>query len=364
MAIGRVDYRKSTNLEPIAQAITYMGQSTNKKDKPDVLANKIKAISTDATGVESEMLVGKTFYAAGQKKTGTMPNRGTWTGRIGVNGKVSIPAGYHNGSGYVDQSITSRGAWSSSLGINGSLTIPEGYHNGQGKITQSIATKGAQTYTPSTVNQTIATGQYLSGSQTIAGDPNLVPANIARGKTIFGVTGTYITPGVTQYILSDGRFTTNSNASNLVKLPSGSPDLFTQISFMGSKYSIYLDYLYSDHGVYAGMLNAPISLTKEYKKLVLQAVDTTYRHKIWLGLVAANNINNITKADFTNNTVSSTKFAALTTTEQTPTGSANYDYRVIDISNISGSYYIVIGVDYMASGYSYATYLRNIYLMA
>ena len=58
-------------------------------------------------------------------------------------------------------------------------------------ITGSIPSKGATTYTPGTSNQTIASGQYLSGAQTIKGDANLVAANIAKGKSIFGVTGTY-----------------------------------------------------------------------------------------------------------------------------------------------------------------------------
>src|SRR5690606_29792153 len=85
--------------------------------------------------------------------------------------------------------MTNRGAVSQSLPINGSYTIPEGYHNGSGKVTQSITTKAAATYTPSTSNQTIAAGQYLSGTQTILGDANLVSANIKAGKNIFGVAG-------------------------------------------------------------------------------------------------------------------------------------------------------------------------------
>jgi len=58
-------------------------------------------------------------------------------------------------------------------------------------ITGSIPSKRATTYTPGTSNQTIASGQYLSGAQTIKGDANLVAGNIVKGKTIFGVTGTY-----------------------------------------------------------------------------------------------------------------------------------------------------------------------------
>ena len=58
-------------------------------------------------------------------------------------------------------------------------------------VTGTIPSKGATTYTPGTQNQTIASGNYLSGVQTIKGDANLVAGNIAKGKSIFGITGSY-----------------------------------------------------------------------------------------------------------------------------------------------------------------------------
>ena len=96
------------------------------------------------------------------------------------------------------------------------------YVNGS-LVTGSITSKEAQTYTPSSSEQTIAAGQYLSGAQTIAavpteeksatpsataqeitptegkflskvtvsGDANLLAENIKSGVTIFGVVGTY-----------------------------------------------------------------------------------------------------------------------------------------------------------------------------
>lgn len=57
------------------------------------------------------------------------------------------------------------------------------------KVNGTIPSLGAQTITPGTTAKAIAAGQYLSGQQTIAGDANLVPANIAKGKSIFGVAG-------------------------------------------------------------------------------------------------------------------------------------------------------------------------------
>lgn len=62
------------------------------------------------------------------------------------------------------------------------------------KMLVPTSTKQATTYTPTTSNQTIASGTYLIGTQTIKGDSNLVAGNIKKGVSIFGVTGTYETP--------------------------------------------------------------------------------------------------------------------------------------------------------------------------
>ena len=65
-------------------------------------------------------------------------------------------------------------------------------HGADGSVISGIIpSKSAQTYTPSTTSQTIASGQYLSGAQTIAGDSNLIAENIAKDVTIFGITGTH-----------------------------------------------------------------------------------------------------------------------------------------------------------------------------
>lgn len=66
------------------------------------------------------------------------------------------------------------------------------------KYTGTITSKSAQTYTPTTSDQTIQANQYLTGAQTIKGDPNLQAGNIAVGVQIFGVTGTLSSPVITQ----------------------------------------------------------------------------------------------------------------------------------------------------------------------
>lgn len=64
------------------------------------------------------------------------------------------------------------------------------YVNGE-KVTGSIESKAAATYTPGISKQLIASGQYLSGTQTIQGDSNLISENIKSGVSIFGVSGSY-----------------------------------------------------------------------------------------------------------------------------------------------------------------------------
>lgn len=63
--------------------------------------------------------------------------------------------------------------------------------------TEQLETQAAQTITPTTSDQTIAAGKFLTGSQTIEGDANLVAGNIKDGVTIFGVEGTYSGGGAT-----------------------------------------------------------------------------------------------------------------------------------------------------------------------
>ena len=86
-----------------------------------------------------------------------------------------------NGTSNVMPSI---GSAFSKVNITVEVPIPDGY-------VKPTITIDATEYTPGTTNQTIASGTYCSGVQTILGDSNLIADNIAEGVSIFGVVGTH-----------------------------------------------------------------------------------------------------------------------------------------------------------------------------
>lgn len=88
--------------------------------------------------------------------------------------------------------MPNNGAVSQSLGINGTYMIPAGYHNGSGKVTQSIATLAGQTITPSASQQTVSSsGKYMTGNVVVNAVSNLTAGNIKKGIVVGGVTGTF-----------------------------------------------------------------------------------------------------------------------------------------------------------------------------
>lgn len=74
--------------------------------------------------------------------------------------------------------------------ITATAAVEAGYVDGTDKTgTKQLTTQGAQTITPGTSDKTITSGRYLTGTQTIKGDANLVAGNIKSGVSVFGVAG-------------------------------------------------------------------------------------------------------------------------------------------------------------------------------
>jgi hypothetical protein len=174
-------------------------------------------ITLTKTGVTTTPTVSAGYVSSATASTATV----ALTASVTVNptptasgATVTIPAGYYSaqttksvtsGSATAPSSISGTAA-SVSTGTNTltltktvsvTPTVTAGYvssgtaGNSSVSLTASVTTKAAATITPTTTNQTIAAGTYLTGIQTIAGDADLVAANIKKNVNIFGVTGSY-----------------------------------------------------------------------------------------------------------------------------------------------------------------------------
>ena len=125
----------------------------------------------------------------GEPVTGTMPNNGAIRATLNCGQSKAIPVGYTTGGTVTVNSLASH--TSGTAVANNILSGKTAWVNGS-KITGTIPSQGAATITPGTSAKTaIAAGRYANGNITVAGNSNLVAANIKKGVSIFGVTGTW-----------------------------------------------------------------------------------------------------------------------------------------------------------------------------
>ena len=107
--------------------------SNSTVDEMTVAINSIKTLeqaTADANATAGNILVDKTAYVNGTKITGTMPNKGTSTNTLTLNGSLTLPKGYYD-SIKVTQSITTKGSTTDALsqGSSGNYIytrIPQG----------------------------------------------------------------------------------------------------------------------------------------------------------------------------------------------------------------------------------------------
>lgn len=150
-------------------------------------------------------------------------------------------------------------------------------------VGSSVTRKSAQTYTPGTSNQTISSGQYLNGVQTILGDADLVAGNIKKGVTIFDVLGTFegsgggLPSGVSKFVIDEyiptEDVSTNQSivhglgvtpnffvwwlVENMSTTPVAGINIGGAIIGKNAKYSATSSTLYTTHSFYRGYNNTP-----------------------------------------------------------------------------------------------------------
>ena len=206
-------------------------------------------------------------------------------GRSTSDQYINIPTGYNAGGAYYKVNAVANGSVTAPSSISGTnatvstgnntLTLTKsvsvtpnvttaGYissgtaGNSSVSLTGSVTTKAAATITPGTSNQTIASGTYLTGTQTISGDANLIAGNIKKDVTIFGTTGTYEGSGGgggdSKFVT--GTFTTSSSTSTNGTI---------NVPYTGSGYPIMLVII-----VEGGIYNS--SITPWYSSVTRYAV--------------------------------------------------------------------------------------------
>lgn len=147
-------------------------------------------------GSASDLLSGKQLINAdGNVVTGNIATKAA-SDLTASGATVTVPAGYYASKATKSVATATQATPSVSIDsagkITASATQTAGYVAAGTKTgTKQLTTQAAQTITPSTSDKTIASGRYLTGTQTIKGDANLVADNIKSGVSIFGVAGSY-----------------------------------------------------------------------------------------------------------------------------------------------------------------------------
>ena len=252
----------------IADAVTNNGVTTASNASPSTIATNIGKIRDSGDATNAQILTGKKAWVRKTLITGQMPDNGAVNQSLALNGTYTIPAGYHNGSGKVTQSLTAETVSVSTTAATGSKTtsVTAGYYN---KVT---------------VDQT---GAYNAGydAGNAAGQTTGDAAGYLRGHGPNEMMSVY-------RVAVDGDGGTDLNRSSITKkLPAGDYHVVVYTGGLGPNYMPTVTVTYS-------------GTTKTYKNSVPSGASGTFstdRYYSWLQLVEEFHLDNATNVKLTIN---------------------------------------------------------------
>lgn len=304
----------------------------------------------------------------GNPLTGTEPERGNWTGSVGMNGKIVIPDGHHGGEGYVNgPAVTQRGAWNGSVGMNAQVSIPDGYHNGAGKVSgpsvpyQNADVSGTdRAYATGTsawsgvICLGVRSGYYLNGVNWIHGSiPNLTAENIKKNVNIAGLIGKFEGPVSSPYYLIQNGYIVNLASKlfmDLGDLRSCEPEQgITSNNLTGVR-------VWGASNYRGTMVSESIN-TSNHRYLKADIGHTGSDIQVSIGFMTLTNAQTVTGDDSQNPTNLFSKFSAYVTVNVT-----TQQTIAVDIGSLNGNYFFVVATRYPRTGYTASILLRNVYL--
>lgn len=177
------------------------GITSLKNDGTDIIGNIASKTSSNLTVSDATVTVPAGYYSSDASKSVASGSATTPTTTITANPTIVI-----NGSGLITASVSSSQTVTPTVSAGYVSSGTAGTVSVSGSNTSQLTAQAAQTIYPSTSDQTISSGQYLTGTQTIKGVvvTGLTAANIVSGvivkigdsaddDRITSVTGTYTT---------------------------------------------------------------------------------------------------------------------------------------------------------------------------
>lgn len=201
MAVAKVILNGTTLIDTTQKTVTAAsmlnGITALKNDGTDITGNIASKTSSDLTASGATVTAPAGYYASSASKSVSSGSASTPATTITANPSISVSSG-----GLITASVSASKSVTPTVSAGYVSSGTAGTVSVSGSNTSQLTTQAAQTITPTTTNQTIASGKYLTGTQTILGDANLLAENIKKDVVIFGITGTYEGEGPSGYTVT------------------------------------------------------------------------------------------------------------------------------------------------------------------